>query len=630
MAKERLKLEPEVQEVFKCIDQNENFLLSGGAGSGKTYSLVQTIRQVVAENPASRLACITYTNAAVREITERIGHGNLKVSTIHDFLWDNIKQFQKELRSTLVALANDPLIDTFKIDGLAPVPTDFFDNHEDGIQYKEYFLLAKGIISHDELLLMAERMFATYPKLCDVTKDKFRFIFVDEYQDTSKSVVRILLDHLKQSSRKCVIGFFGDAMQSIYDDGVGNLDAYKAAGLVKEIKKEQNRRNPRAVIDLANQLRNDGIVQVPSKDPSAPNMSASGQIKPGAVKFLYSENPDLQRVRDYLVHELGWNFADAKQTKELNLTHNLIADKAGFRGLMEIYDADRILQYKQTIAKEIKGKGLELAPDFTFGELIDMLNLKPTPVVEKFIAENDALYQQARKYRYADFKKVYADKDMLLDDKKHDEEDESRPSSKRDNLIRHLFKIQKCVSLYEKAQHNEFMRITDFKVRCVKDKLKLRDNVDALKNVGGKTIGEVIELASAAGICLIDDKLANFKSENEYIYLRVEKVQYSEFQNLFNYLEGHSPFSTQHKTKGAEFPNVLVILDNGKWNKYNFEYLFIGKGTAQVLERTQKIFYVCCTRSMESLAVFYHKPSKEVVSKAENLFGSENVVSLPA
>ncbi|MGR5879170.1 hypothetical protein ACT7DO_07340 [Bacillus pacificus] len=68
-------------------------------------------------------------------------------------------------------------------------------------------------------------------------------------------------------------------------------------------------------------------------------------------------------------------------------------------------------------------------------------------------------------------------------------------------------------------------------------------------------------------------------------------MKYQEFQNLFKYLEGFTPFSTQHKIKGEEFDNVLVILDNGKWNKYNFEYLFCNRvDKRRVLERSQKIF----------------------------------------
>jgi DNA helicase-2/ATP-dependent DNA helicase PcrA len=69
-------------------------------------------------------------------------------------------------------------------------------------------------------------------------------------------------------------------MQSIYEDGIGNLDDYKGdeEDTVKEVKKEQNRRNPQEIIDLANKLRTDGIQQIPSTDSTAPNM-LNGTIK---------------------------------------------------------------------------------------------------------------------------------------------------------------------------------------------------------------------------------------------------------------------------------------------------------------------------------------------------------------
>lgn len=89
------RLEPEVVQIFEHIGNGKNFLLSGGAGSGKTYSLVQVIKKAIADNPTAKVACMTYTNAAVKEIEERVGHDNLSVSTIHDFLWDNIKAFKK-------------------------------------------------------------------------------------------------------------------------------------------------------------------------------------------------------------------------------------------------------------------------------------------------------------------------------------------------------------------------------------------------------------------------------------------------------------------------------------------------------------------------------------------------------
>lgn len=84
--------------------------------------------------------------------------------------------------------------------------------------------ISNGEISHDEVLLLAHRMFKKYPRLCDLLLDKFQFIFVDEYQDTSPLVIEILLNFLQTRKKKNIIGFFGDSMQSIYETGVGDID----------------------------------------------------------------------------------------------------------------------------------------------------------------------------------------------------------------------------------------------------------------------------------------------------------------------------------------------------------------------------------------------------------------------
>jgi len=619
MVEGRLNLEPEVREVFQSIDNGRNFLLSGGAGSGKTYSLVKVIRQAIAENPTAKVACMTYTNAAVKEIEERVNHKNLNVSTIHDFLWDSIKHFQKELKEALIALANNEEVTRISIEEVNPVPENYYAVLPDGVQYKEFVRIREGIISHDELLIVANYLFEKYPKLSSIVKDKYKFIFIDEYQDTSKAVVETFLTHFKKSKRTNIIGFFGDAMQSIYEDGIGNLDDYKGddAEKVNEIPKKQNRRNPQLVIDLANKLRTDGIIQEPSADPKAPNM-VGGVIKQGTVLFLHSTDGYINKVEAFLEANYAWDFNNSKETKELNLTHNLIAGKAGFRNLMDIYDKDHILSFKDRIKKYIKDNNV--AADFsenTFGEVIEALQqgksgrelnaVRPTNTMQVFIDGNAELYNYAKSLKYSEFSKMYVDKDQLLDDKKQDKDDENKKGSKRDNLVKHLFKIQNNISLYQNKKYNEFLRATDyhFKITSIASKKALKENIESLVNVGDNTIEQVINDANEKRICLIDDKLIAFKENKEYLYNRVKDVKFSEFQKLYEYLEGQTPFSTQHKTKGTEFDNVLVILDNGGWNNYNFGNLFLGTGSASVLDRTQKIFYVCCTRAKENLAVFF-------------------------
>lgn len=646
MAEERLinEIEDEFHQIMELVYSGENFLLSGGAGSGKTYSLVQVIKQVIADFPTAKVACMTYTNAAVREIEERVNHKNLNVSTIHDFLWDNIKHFQKELKQALIVLLNDENVQQIKIDDIANVPSDYYDNRTDpiSIQYKEYLKLKDGIISHDEILLVSEYMFHKYPKLCDIVKDKYKFILIDEYQDTHSEVVKILLEYFPRTPKKCIVGFFGDAMQAIYDDGIGNIDLYKgdSDGQVKEVKKVQNRRNPKTVITLANRLRTDGIIQEPSNDISAPNM-VDGIPKEGNILFLYSENDDNSIIKRFLSERYAWNFNDINETKELNLTHNLIADKAGFRSLMDIYDKDLILAFNKRIKNYIKENNILL--DFsekTFGEVIDILQhgksgrelnkVQPTHNMKLFIDANPDLYSFALNYNFDKLSKIYVDKDQLLDDKKQSDDDDKKKGSKRDSLIRHLFKIQRNIELYKNRQYNDFLRKTDYPmIRTIADKRILRDNIENLINVGNKTIEEVINDAHEMHICLIDEKLERFKLEKEYIYNRVKSIKYSEFQKLYEYLEGKTPFSTQHKTKGAEFNNVLVVLDNGGWNNYNFESVFVDNGKSETIKsRSLKIFYVCCTRAKENLAVFYHKPSANVIAKAQEWFGKDNVIRL--
>lgn len=630
------ELEPEVVSIFQEIKQGNNFLLSGGAGSGKTYSLVQVIKKGIEDNPTIKIACITYTNAAVKEIEKRVDHVNLEVSTIHDFLWDNVKFFQKELKKGLVALLHDSDSGIIKPSDLI-ISENFFDNIENGIQYKEYTKIKDGIISHDEVLVLANYMFKSYPLLCDILKDKFKFIFIDEYQDTNPVVIEIFLEHLKQSKKKNIIGFFGDAMQSIYDDGVGDLKNYIQKGEVVEIPKLQNRRNPQSVINLANLIRTDGLAQEPSIDSEAPNM-VNGKIKEGKITFLYSDSDDLEKIRTLKYFE-GWDFADSNRTKELNLTHNLIASKAGFPILMEIYDKDPIIDLKNQILKkqkELSKKNTPIIIDETdsFDTVVDKFQIergrgKEKQLVKEIILSDfklNSLYSELKDLPFNLVQKIYLDKDSLIDDKKQNVDDENRKGSKRDGVIKHLFKIQNNIYLYEFLQYNEFIRRTEYPIKSVSDKRILKDIIGTISKMSNATIEEVINFADEKNICRKDDKFFDFVENNRYLYNRVKKVRFEEFQNLFFYLEGYTPFSTQHKTKGAEFENIFVILDNGKWNKYNFDYLFTNRtDKPEVLLRTQKIFYVCCTRTKEHLVVFYHKPSLEVIEQANLWFGSENV-----
>lgn len=641
----------ELESIMSLIKDKHNFLLSGGAGSGKTYTLVHVIRMVIKQYPYCSIACITYTNAAALEIQHRIEQHNLSVSTIHDFLWDNIKVYQKELRKAVIELINNPDENKFKILGVESVPSNYYTGEEIiNISYKEYLSLKNGIISHDQVLVVANYLFEHYPKIAEIVKSKYDFIFVDEYQDTHEDVINILLKHLTQSKKNCVIGFFGDSMQSIYEDGIGDINDYlhkdepENAGTVWEVRKEQNRRNPQRVINIANQLRTDGLEQAASEDKSAPNMTTDGVIDNGETKFLYSENDEYELAHSYLEDNFGWDFNDKYQTKELDLTYNLIASKAGFPKLLEIHTADKILDYKKQIVDFIKdhcpdadfsalnfGQVVEkLKSDYPDANSIKKLNPKGGQQ-EQYIKDNPGLFEYARSLNFDSFKTNHVMREQLTDDKTDEEEGYSSTGSNLSAVMKHLHKIELIMRLYDEENYNEFVRKTDFTLLKSKaDKVALKQKMEQLKEASDGLIGAVIDKANELGLCKIDDRLNDYIDRNNYVYHRICETRYSEYKNVFDFISGLKPYSTQHKTKGLEFDNVLVLLDNGNWRNYNYATLFDDAlGTSESVKiRTRKMFYVCCTRAKKQLAVYYPQPSDAVIAGAKRMFGEDNVVNL--
>jgi len=425
-------------------------------------------------------------------------------------------------------------------------------------------------------------------------------------------------------------------MQAIYDGGVGDIQRYVATSAVREAKKEQNRRNPRLVYELANNLRTDGIQQHASEDVTAPNMS-EGKVKEGQVRFYFTSG-DVDRLQDVRVH-LAWDFSDALETKELNLTHNLIAPQAGFGDLMAIYDKDGVLDFRDRIVKFIKkNDDIGKFDDLTFGEVVTSLQLgksgsalsavSPTAGMKTFIATHPHLLADAEKRNFLTFRRLYVDKDQLLDDKKQSEEDVARKGSKRCDFIKHVFKIQRVVHLYEQRRYNEFLRQTQFRLGEAGDKMRLKQCIESISAMSGRPILEVIEYAHEKGLCVIDDKYSEFRAKKGYLYDRLIRVEYRVFKKLYDYVEGRTSYSTQHKTKGREFDRILVVLDAGGWTSYNFNFLFEGAGTATVLERSRKLFYVCCTRAKETLAVYFRNPSPKAIEQAKVWFGAANCIKL--
>lgn len=522
-------------KIIDCISKKQNFLLSGGAGSGKTYTLVQLLNYIfkTEENPS--VACITYTNVAADEIKARSPYSKLKVSTIHDFLWDVIKSYQKNIKE---ALANDV------IDLKGEINKEDIQRFKE-IRYREYKKLSEGIISHDEVLKISNYLFKTHSLISKILSDKFQYIFIDEYQDTQKSVIEIFLDYFSSNcGNKTVLGFFGDKVQSIYNTGIGNIDSYVADGKVIEILKQQNYRCCTNVIGLLNNIRKDSIKQ----EATGANKEISGTIK-----FIYSnyDNHKLSDIQSATIFN-EWNFTDIKNNKVLCLTHRLVSKEYGFNDIFNLYNE----------------KYGSITTNLLFGD-------------------------------------------------------------EKDKFIKYLYRIQELIDLYSNKDFNELIEKTNRKIIKLEDKKKIRECLDNLILIAEKgKIVDLIAYVDAEKLLVKEEAINTYINENKDFYDKLVELEYSQIENLYNYDLGYSPFSTQHGVKGAEYKNVFVLLDNGNWSLYNFTTIFDEynyKGVNGLPNATQKLFYVCCSRAIENLVVYFNKPSDDILSKARLAFGKDNV-----
>lgn len=100
----RIKEQQIIDQIGQCIDDGFSWIFNAGAGSGKTYALVQSLKMLLDKKGprfyihGQKVLCITYTNAAADEIKERLGNTPLVlVSTIHERMWEIIGPYKDQL-----------------------------------------------------------------------------------------------------------------------------------------------------------------------------------------------------------------------------------------------------------------------------------------------------------------------------------------------------------------------------------------------------------------------------------------------------------------------------------------------------------------------------------------------------
>ncbi len=281
-----------------CFHTEGALLLLAGAGSGKTRVLTHRVAYIIEKNLAKpwQIMAITFTNKAAKEMRERvdslIGHGgqDVWVSTFHSscvrFLRRDIdkigynknftiydtddgkriireamkhhnvdpKQFKESGILSAISSAKNQLmgVDAFKQDAAGDFRKEKIANCFDFYQDR---LKKNNALDFDDLLFYTVELFRLRPDVLEYYQSKFKYVMVDEYQDTNGVQFKLVSQLAGGYKNLCVVG---DDDQSIYKfrgaDIRNILDFEKVYKDAKVVKLEQNYRSTKTILDAANHV----------------------------------------------------------------------------------------------------------------------------------------------------------------------------------------------------------------------------------------------------------------------------------------------------------------------------------------------------------------------------------------
>ncbi len=583
-------------QLKQAIDLKRSFVMIAGAGSGKTTSLVKALSHTITSRGAEfrkwgqKVACITYTEVAAKEIWNDVGNNSLAhVSTIHSFLWTLIAPFQKDIKkwvsnkidSEIVGLDEAAAAFTNRTrqttrDNNQRKKEKLQGNRQNLAEVKNFIYgtgrdYSKGILGHDDIITMVPNLIAEKPLLRSIIAQSYPVVFIDESQDTNSDVV-LAFKTIASSIPKFCLGFFGDPMQKIYLTGVGSIPLEQGWD---QITKPENFRCSTSVINVINGIRleDDGLRQEPG-----PN----NRDKVGSARFFVLPADDRRTERLELVKQFIARSNDDPEwttdnVKLLVIVHRMAARRLDFIRLYEAMNDNAPETFKNGL---LDGTAWPLKPFLNFA----------LPLVEA--------HRTGRKF---DVVEILREKSPLFE-KEH---------FKDQNVANHLN--------------------------------ALKTKVDALTALFARnaTIGEGLRLLHESGLFVFDAKFIEFiapqqngaqaqpqvvpdpEADNEAQTRGAMNAfmlcPLNELYGYKRYIEAQSPFATQHGVKGTEYNRVLTICDDeeGSYNLFSYDKYFgveaisandirnHDEGNDNAVDRTRRLFYVCCSRAEADLAVIY-------------------------
>ena len=291
------------QQKLPVIHKNGPLIVIAGAGSGKTRVLTYRIVHLINQNidPFNILA-LTFTNKAAAEMKKRISESvgdsqarNIWMGTFHSVfarilrseahllgyptnftIYDTydserlvsniIKELNlnkdhyksKQIRNRISSLKNNFITVENYFNNPEMIEVDKISKRSEfGIIYKKYVerCFRSSVMDFDDLLLKTNELLNKFPEVLSKYQDKFRYILVDEYQDTNYSQYLIIKALSDRHQNLCVVG---DDSQSIYSFRGANIDNIlnfkKYYPDCKIYKLEQNYRSSNNIVQCANSL----------------------------------------------------------------------------------------------------------------------------------------------------------------------------------------------------------------------------------------------------------------------------------------------------------------------------------------------------------------------------------------
>ena len=609
-------------QISECLNptQPKSFFLFAGAGSGKTRSLVECLKQFKKNHGLQfalknqKIAIITYTNAAADEIKQRLKFDPIfYVSTIHSFAWELIKNLTSDIKGLVMEKLEEDLLklkqaqlksknlqNKTSIDRARKIEakqkrkdtlSDIiqFTYNPNGNNYE------KDALSHSEVIAITAQFIANKPLMQDILVARFPIILIDESQDTKKELMESFFELQAQKKDVFSLGLFGDTMQRIYADGKPDLGVSLPDDWLRPAKKMNHRSNKR-IIHLINDIRSDvdEQVQQPRKE------KADGFVR----LFLVNRTSDKSNAEKEVAKRMATITKDKRwlyenEVQALILEHHMAALRMGFAGLFEpLYKVDRLRT------------GLL---DGTLSSL-NIFTKTVLPLVEAK-QEND-------KFAIA---RIIKAKSLLL--KKYKIADSK-------NQVQYLEQIQSYVETLLGLWDGD-------KDPSIKDILKIIHDTQlfplsgALKVIASRTEDELklIEEEEESE----DDKTEDERPSDEVIdaWDLALDIPFSQVINYSNYISEESRFATHQGVKGLEYDRVAVIIDDAEARGFLFSYdkLFGAKeltatdksnkaeGKDTGVDRTRRLFYVACSRAKESLAIIAYTDNPEVVKENAQAYG---------